>query len=220
MKPQIVQLYNNESAVLLRVNENASSSQLATPYISHHLPKLFAATESALGNFHYVFAAYVLPVVVVFGLVQNGWAAFVLARLTNGVGKTARVYYMALSLADMGNLLSLLVLFWLSLGLQFSTGGAFYLKVPYTLDILFYIFSFCVVPYTRPPAARPPSAQALTTRSWACKLSRSLYIMFPHILNWVYLLMCFERLVAVVWPLWAKVIFGVQRNLLYIFIIV
>ena len=93
---------------------------------------LFAATESTLGSFHYVCAAYVLPVVVVFGLVQNGWAAYVLARLTNGIGKTARVYYLSLALADMGNLLALLVLFWLSLGLQFATGGAVYLQVRFS----------------------------------------------------------------------------------------
>ena len=135
----IAQLVGNESTIAF-----TNSNSLALPLNNSQHPSressLFAATESALGNFHYVCAAYVLPVVVAFGFVQNGWAAYVLARLTNGIGKTARVYYVSLALADMGNLLALLVLFWLSLGLQFATGGAVYLQVrSRTLSSLFLL---------------------------------------------------------------------------------
>lgn len=63
-------------------------------------------------------------------------------------------------------------------------------------------------------------AQWLTTRPWACKFSRASLFLFTHILNWCYLLLSVERLAAVLWPLWAKIVFGVQRNIIFIAIIV
>ena len=89
----------------------------------------FVQTEATLFYFHYVFAGYLLPIVVALGLLENGICVWVLARLSGGIGRTARVYYITLSLADMGLLVAQIYNMWLSMGLQFATGGTFYLDV-------------------------------------------------------------------------------------------
>ena len=124
---KIINTSSNESENVLEsasITNRSASSNFMQKGLSP-----FVQTEAALFYFHYVFAGYLLPVVVALGLLENGACVWVLASLSGGIGRTARVYYITLSLADMGLLVAQIYNMWLSMGLQFATGGTLYLDV-------------------------------------------------------------------------------------------
>lgn len=87
---------------------------------------------------------YILPAVLAAGLLENGVCVLVLTSLSCGIGRTARVYYITLSLVDMCLLVAQTYNMWLSMGLQYATGGAFYLDVRSSLTH-FYMYITCSV---------------------------------------------------------------------------
>lgn len=58
------------------------------------------------------------------------------------------------------------------------------------------------------------------TNPVACKALRGFTVFFPHVINWTYLLLNVERLVAIAYPLRARSRFNVHQNVFYIAILV
>ena len=149
----------------------------------------FAAQEVAWGNFHYISISYVLPVIYVLAFAENLAILAVLARLRTGIGHSARVYY---SLLALFNFLSVLTLHFIN---SWTTMGLQFATQ--------YRFYFSAANYVL----------------WVCKLVRSESVAFSVLVNWTYVLLNIERVVAIAFPLRAKATFTVRRNLMYICVV-
>ena len=146
----------------------------------------FAAQEVAWGNFHYISISYVLPVICVFAFAENLAILAMFARLRTGIGRSARVYYTLLAVFNFFNVLTLHFIN------TWTTMGLQYATQ--------YRFYFSAANYVL----------------WVCKIVRSESVTFSVLVNWTYVLLNVERVVAIAFPLRAKATFTVRRNLMYV----
>ena len=121
-------------------------------------------------NFHYIFVSYLLPVVLIIGILQNSFTLAALIGVHKGIGRTTRALITALALADIFNLI-----LWYGLsgfadfGLNYLTNGTFYLRALYESDFV-------------------------------CKPLRGLGYFGLHCSHWLYVLVNADRLLAVLMP--------------------
>ena len=121
-------------------------------------------------NLHYTFLGYIVPVVLVFSALQNGFTLVVLLRMNKGMWYTTRGLFMALAVADLFNLLTHYGLEgFADFGLHYLTHGAFYLRCVNESDTV-------------------------------CKPLRGFGYFWLHCSHWLYVLVNADRLLAVLTP--------------------
>lgn len=149
----------------------------------------FSQQELEWGCFHYVTIAYVVPVISVIGCCENLIIFYVLYYLKTGVGESARLYYALLAIFNIGNIILL------HLAAGWSTLGLhFATQGRFFLSETLY-------------------------NEVLCKIYFDIYIPVNVLLMWTYVLFNTERVVAIAFPLKAKILFSVSRNLLYVAIV-
>lgn len=121
-------------------------------------------------NVHYKYVSYVLPVVLIVGILQNSFTMAALIRVHKGIELTTRLLLMALAATDISNLLV-----WYGLegfadfGLNYMTNGSFYFRAVYESDFV-------------------------------CKPLRGLGYFGLHCSHWLYVLVNADRLLVVLMP--------------------
>ena len=121
-------------------------------------------------NLHYAFLGYIIPVVLVFSTLQNGFTLVALLRMNKSMSYTTRVLFMALAVADLFNLLIHYGLEgFADFGLHYLTNGAFYFRIVNESDVV-------------------------------CKPLRGLGYFWLHCSHWLYVLVNADRLLAVLTP--------------------
>ena len=118
----------------------------STLSLSHEISSAAECSDCIAGmprSVYYVYIAqtymqsYVLPVICAFGLVANLGIIYVYARPAAGreCGRSTRLYYLVISIADEVNLLFQHTLIsFLDFGLGYLTGGSFYWPIARTSD--------------------------------------------------------------------------------------
>ena len=127
-----------------------------------------------ISNSHHFFAAYLMPPILLVGFLENGFTMVILLSLRagNGMGHTTRFLFIALTISD---LLNLVFHYGLNMfgtyGLKTLTSGSFSL-------------SFNIGP----------------TGNIACRALRTVSFCTLHCLNWIYVLINVQRIMAVRCP--------------------
>ena len=166
----------------LPINETNSSHYSWT--------KLTTPIPIIWGNFHLTFVGYVLPVVMFASFLENLFSLVILIVLKFGIGRTTKLLFILLTIADIGNLTLFYGLNYLAThSLKVLTNGR-----------------FCLT--------------SVLENYFACKLVRGLAFFAMHNLNWLYVLINAERLVAVCFPHCSKYLFSVRKSKLYVLFVV
>lgn len=147
------------------------------------------STSIVWGNIHLKFVGYVLPFVIFAAFLENLFSLVILIILKSGIGKTTKFLFILITIADIGNLTCFY--------------GLNYIAI-HSLNVLtggrFYLSS-------------------VLENYIVCKSVRGVAFFTMHNLNWLYVLINAERLVAVCFPHQAKRLFSIQKCTLYVFLI-
>lgn len=149
---------------------NYTSSQFATAQQTNsNILNLSLLLES------FVYTIFtVIGSVVLLGIPMNVTTIYVFLRLRHGVGKSARVYYIALAGSE------LVVVCWYHvIGLLISNGIAKQLRMLTTLNLN-------------------------TSNLYVCKLARAVWFVAEHSVNWLYVAFSAEKLMSIQNPLMSR----------------
>ena len=127
-----------------------------------------------ISNSHHLFAAYLMPPIILVSFLENGFTMIILLSLRagNGMGHTTRFLFIALTISDILNLV-------FHYGLNMF--GTYGLK---TLTSGWFSLSFNIGP----------------AGNIACRALRTVSFCTLHCLNWIYVIINVQRLMAVRCP--------------------